>query len=294
MPGRRPYGLITAFITPALVLYVVFVAYPYLQGVLKSLTAWSGLSGKAEFIGLENYLGLLRDEVFLQSVRTSLTLAVLTIGPIFGLALFIAVMLARPGRLAAFLRAVAVLPLLLSLPTVAVLARQAFQVDWGFVNSGLRAVGLSQLERAWLGDADLALFAVAAAWIWFATSFYVLIFYAGIQNIPDDLYAAARVDGATTFQLLRYITVPLLWDVLRVSVVFFVVGLFVFSFPLIHVMTDGGPSHTTEIMASWLYKEAFVSSKFGYASTIGVAILALALLLSLTSARLMRRETVEY
>lgn len=286
--------MIVMFIAPALLIYVVFVAFPYVQGLLRSLTMWSGLSGRSEFVGLGNYAALLEDRLFLQSVANNVALAAVSVVPIFGIALLIAAMLARPGRFSAVLRAVIVLPLLLSLPAVAVLARQIFQINWGLVNSALRVIGLESLATAWLGDPDTALFAVAATWIWFATSFYILIFYAAIVNIPEDLYLAASVDGANAIQAFRHLTVPLIWDTIRVSIVFFIVGMFIFAFPLIHVMTEGGPSNSTEVMATRLYKEAFISSKFGYASAIGVAILLVAIVMAAVSTILTRREVVEY
>lgn len=288
--SRDKWLFIALFLLPAMALYGGFVLLPYLEGIQKSFTSWSGFSGDAPFVGLGNYATLLGDDVFLKSVANNLILAAGTLPLVFAIALALAVSLNRTGRYVKVLRVVVVLPILLALPTVAALARQAYQPDWGFINYFLRAAGLEGLASPWLAQPGLALYAVAAAWIWYAASFYFIIFSAGLQNISPEVVEAARLDGAGPARLFWHITLPLLAPVLRVSVVFFIVGIFVFAFPLVHVMTQGGPSHQTEVMATWLYDQAFLQAKFGYASAIGVAVLVVSMTLAAVGAALIRNK----
>lgn len=291
MPGK--YGrqglFISLFLAPAVFLYGIFVVNPYLAAIQRSFTSWSGFSGQAPFVGLSNFRQLLEDEVFVLSVKNSMIL-VLTLPVVFAISLGLAVTLNKQDRFAKIMRIVVVLPILLSLPTVAALAKQAYQPDWGFINYFLRAVALDAWASPWLAEPNLALYAVAAAWIWYATSFYFIIFSAGLHNIPPDIFEAAKLDGAAAWGMFTKITLPLLVPVLRVSVFFFIVGIFLFAFPLIHVMTQGGPGHQTEVMATWLYKQAFLEAKFGYASAIGVAVLVLSLALAGIGTGLLRKQ----
>jgi N-acetylglucosamine transport system permease protein len=288
------WPVILVFVGPALLLYSIFVLYSYARGLFMSLTNWSGLSGRADFVGLANFSALLADEVFRLSVLHNLQLALYTIIPIFTVALFLAVVLNRPGPWAFSLRVALFVPLLLSVPASAVLGRYIYDPAWGLLNSTLKMVGLGSFAKAWLGEVSYALPAVAAIWIWHAVGFYMLIFYAGLQGIPTDLYDAAKVDGAGPWQQFWSITLPLLWETLRVSLVFFIIGVWTYAFPLVHVMTEGGPSHATEVLGTWLNYNAFWVSKFGYASAMGVALFLMVFVFSAIGVWLMRREVVEY
>jgi N-acetylglucosamine transport system permease protein len=293
MYKMRKWPLVVTFVGPSLILYLVFTIYPYVQGLQRSLTDWSGLSGAAKFVGLGNFGAFLKDPVFLISLRNSVLLWVYTM-PVFVLALFLAVVLNRPGGWGLTLRIMFFLPTLLSAPATGALARQIYNPKWGILNSTLSAMGLEGFARPWLGEAHLALPAVATIWIWHATGFYTLIFYAGLQNIPVDLLDAARVDGANAWQQFRFVTLPLLWEVARVAVVFFVIGSFAYSFGLVHVMTEGDPAHASEVIGTWLYHQAYRESKFGYATAMGVVMFLMTFLFSAIGVWLMRRETVEY
>jgi ABC-type sugar transport system permease subunit len=286
---RRRLVSAAMFLLPALALYGLFVLYPYVLATQRSFTAWSGFSGMAPFVGLQNFQALLDDKVFIQSVENNLVLMA-TLPIVFSISLLLSVVLYREYRFAKTMRVIVVMPLLLALPTVAALARQAYQPDWGFVNSILDVLGLQAWRRPWLAEPDIALYAVAAAWIWYATSFYFIIFSAGLRNIPHEIFEAAELDGARPWKQFTHITFPLLKPVLRVSVFFYVIGIFLFAFPLVHVMTQGGPSHATEVMGTWLYSQAFLQAKFGYASAIGVAVLVVSLVIAGLGALLLRSK----
>ncbi|MGQ9585382.1 MAG: carbohydrate ABC transporter permease [Anaerolineae bacterium] len=294
MYKMHKWPVIGVFVAPALILYLVFVVYPYFEGFRKSLTAWSGLTGTAKFVGLGNFRALLQDPVFLTGLRNTVLLWVYTMPPVLVLALFLAVVLNRPGGWAYALRVAFFMPALLSTPAAAALGTQIYNAKWGLFNSTLKALGLNVFTRMWLGEPNLALLAVASIWIWIVTGFYMIIFHAGLQNIPVELLDAARVDGANAWQQFRFVTLPLLWEVVKVAVVFFIIGSFAYSFALIHVMTEGDPAHATEVIGTWLYYKAYREASFGYAAAMGVVIFLLSFMFSAIGVWVMRREVVEY
>jgi N-acetylglucosamine transport system permease protein len=293
---RHKYRFIVPFLAPALLLYVVFVLWPYGQSFYVSLTQWRGVSANKKFVGLGNFNKLLHDQFFWNALKhNGLLLIVLPIVTI-GLALLFAALFTQGGRGvpgANAYRVIFFFPQVMSAVAISVLWQFIYHPSLGLLNGFLRTTGEGGLRRTWLGDPRTALWAVAAVIVWQAVGFYMVLFIAGMQSIPSTFYEAATLDGATRWSAFWRITLPLLWDNMQTALVFIGIGaldLFIF----IQVMTNGGPNRSSDVVARYMYDEAFGKSEFGYATAIGVTLLLLTLGLSVLTLRVTRRERIEF
>src|SRR5690606_15462399 len=181
----------------------------------------------------------------------------------------------------------------MSVVIIGVLWQYIYNPIMGILNATLNAIGLGGLARPWLGDPATALWAVAAVVVWQAVGFYMVLFVAGMQSIPLDFYEAARLDGANRFSQFKDVTMPLLWENIRVAIVYIAIAA-LDLFTIIQVMTEGKPQRSTDVAARYMYEQAFKNSQFGYASAIGVVLLILTLGLSIILLVFSRRDRLEY
>ncbi|WP_433086115.1 carbohydrate ABC transporter permease [Dactylosporangium sp. CA-052675] len=290
--GRRLFAI--TFLLPAVAVYAVFVVSPYLQAFQVSTTNWRGLSPTWDYVGTGNFTRLLSDEYFWNALRhNAVLLAVLPVATIV-LGLFFASMLNIHGvRFAAVYRIVYFFPQVLSVAIIGVLWREMYAPNGGLVNGFLRAVGLGSLGRTWLGDPDVAFWAVLVVMVWSNVGFYVVLFGAAMSAIPREIYEAVMLDGASRSTTLWRITVPLLWDTIQVAWVYLAI-IALDGFALVQIITNGGPGFSTDVVGLRLYNTAFGDAKFGYASAIGVAMFFVTLSVAIASLRLTRRERIEY
>lgn len=295
----QKYRLIIPFLLPALLLYGIFVLFPYARAFPISLTSWRGVSADMPFIGLDNYRQLFEDSRFLDALsRNAQILVVLPIITIT-LALLFASLFTQGGtgiRGSGFYRVVFFFPQIISAVIIGILFQYVYNPNMGLLNGVLRNVGLDALTQTWLGNPATVLWAIVAVAIWSSVGFYMVIFIAGMQSIPTSFYEAAVLDGATRWSSFRDITLPLLWETIRTAMIYIAIFALDF-FVLIQVMTGGGSttaSRRAEVVAVYMYGEAFGRNRWGYSATIGIALLVLTLLLSIVVMRLTRRETYEY
>jgi N-acetylglucosamine transport system permease protein len=292
-----------AFLLPPLALYGYFVLSPYAQSFLIATTNWQGLSPRYDFVGLDNFERLLKDEYVWNALLNNLWLLVLLPVLTIALGLFLATMLnvgGRGGRSAvtgvrgsALYKVIYFAPQMLSVSIVGVLWMEVYNPRRGLLNGVLRSVGLDGLAQVWLGDPTYAFWAVLAVMVWANVGFYVVLFGAAMQSVPRDIYEAAALDGAGRGTTLLKITVPLLWDTIQVAWVYLAI-LALDGFALVHVMTKGGPNFSTDVVGLRLYTEAFGDYKWGYASAIGVVMFFVTLSVTVLSLRLTRRERIEH
>lgn len=289
---RDKYRLIVPFLAPSVLLYVVFVLYPYLQAMYISLTRWRGLTRNMTFVGLDNFQRMLNDNLFWNALSHNaiylITLPLITIA--FGL--FLAFLLTQGVRGAKFYRVTFFFPQVMSVVAIGVLWSFIYHPTMGVLTSILRLVGVEN-PPVWLGNPDTALAAVAVVVIWQSVGFYMVLFIAGMESIPETFYEAAIIDGATRWHLFWNITLPLLWDTVRTALVFLAIGA-VDMFTITQTMTQGGPSRSTDVLATYLYERAFLQSEFGYATAIAVSMFLLVLTLSTILMRVTQRESLEY
>ncbi len=297
--NHQKYRLIIPFMLPAVILYGVFVLYPYVQAFYLSLTSWSGVSANKPFVGLKNYGNLLTDGRFLDALlRNGQLLIVLPMGAIL-IALLFAALFTQGGTGimgSGFYRVVYFFPQVISAVIVGILFQYVYNPRYGLLNTTLEKMGLDSLTRTWLGNPSTILWAIAFVFIWSAVGFYMVIFMASMQSIPTSFYEAATLDGATRWRQFRDITLPLMWETIRTTLIY--IGIQALDmFVLVQVMTGGGStsaSRNAEVVAVYMYTEAFTKSRWGSAAAVGVILLLLTMLLSVVIMRVTKRETYEY
>jgi N-acetylglucosamine transport system permease protein len=276
---------------PPLALYGLFVLWPYTQAFYLAFTDFDGVSADVNLVWFDNFTRLWDDPLFRAGLTHTAVLVAVVPPATVALGLFLAAA-TRVGRVARAYRVVYFFPQLLSVAIVAVLWQFVYTPNSGLLNGLLKAVGLT--GRSWLAEPDLALWCVVAAMIWSAVGFYVVLFAAAMDSIPQHITDAARIDGAGPVSLFFRITLPLVWDSVQVAFVYLGI-LALDGFALIQIMTvgPGGPDSSTEVIGLTLYRTAFTYGRFGYASAMGVVLFFLSLTLAVLAMRFSRRESVE-
>ncbi|MBU8709861.1 carbohydrate ABC transporter permease [Bacillus subtilis] len=269
------------FLVPALV-FLLFVYIPIFENVFLSLFQWSSFSPEKTFIGLKNYVELFHDPVFYQALTNNVLYAVISIVcQVFGGLILAAVLEDKLVRKwSPFFRTVFFLPVVISMTVIALLFDFIYNPETGLLNQLLQAIGLDQLTRAWLGDDSTAMLSVIFVSQWQSIGYIAMLYIVSIQKIPDELYEAARLDGAGKIQQFFHITVPQTKEMSFVAVVMTLTGAFtVFNEP--YILTGGGPGNASEVLSTFLYKSAFTKDMMGYASAIATVVLIITLALSL-------------
>jgi raffinose/stachyose/melibiose transport system permease protein len=280
--------LIALFLSPALVLFLLFVIYPIFRSLYFSMFDWNGLGPAVDFVGLKNFTDIMTDKVFLKALGNVGLIVAFSLGLQLPLALALAVMVGRdlPGR--GMFRTIFFLPYVLSEVNVAIMWMLLFNPnpDRGLINAV--AVALGGEPVGWLSDTDIVLWSVFIALTWKYFGFHMLLYLAGLQNIPAELEEAARIDGANSFQNFFYITLPLLGSTIRTTVYLSVLGS-IQQFILVWIMTKGGPVNASETLATYMYRFGFVRFQLGYGSAVAIYMFLICLIFSLIYQRLSRQ-----
>jgi multiple sugar transport system permease protein len=282
-----------AFLAPALLLITVFFALPVCAAFVLGFTDFDiyALADRStvRVTGLRNYVTLFSSPLFWQALRNTAEFAL--IGGPLSIAVSLAAALlvnAKSTRFQPFFRSVLFMPFVTTLVAVAIVWRYLYHPQYGLLNWLLGLVGISAVD--WLGNPTFAMPAIMLVAIWKGFGYNMLVFIAGLQNIPDDLYEAARLDGATAWQQLRFITLPMLRPTLFFVTVITMVGFFqLFAEP--YVMTQGGPLRATTSVVLLMYEEGFRWWRMGYAAAVAVVLFLVILAFTLVQRRL-QRETI--
>jgi ABC-type sugar transport system permease subunit len=281
------------FLLPAVALIGVFTITPFLQAILLSFQTWDGISPDSPFVGFDNYQRVFGDEIFWASMKNVVAFGL--IGFVFGngIALVVAVAVNQIARAKAFFRTAYYLPSVFSVVVVGLIFQWIFEPTIGILNSLLKSVGLDALTHNWLGDPNTALISVAATFVWYHWGFAFILFLAGLQDVPRELYEAAELDGARGWAKFRYITWPHLAPVTTiVSLLTLLAALQVFG--TVQVLTNGGPGDHTMVPTLLIYQEAFTSNRYGTAAAMSVlfggALVILALIQLAVSGRRSRND----
>jgi ABC-type sugar transport system permease subunit len=281
--------LVAAFVLPSLLIYGLFMVYPFLGTIHLSLTSWDGFAATKDFIGLDNYRVLFGDAEFWEALSHNLIWAVIgTAAPII-IGLPIAVMLWSGARFRLGFRAMYFLPVILPSVVQGIIWGWIYNPIFGVLNSILEAVGLGQFTTGWLGNPDTALYAVLAAAVWGTFGMIVVFFLAGLQGIDMNLVDAARVDGANAWQRTRHVLLPGIAPIFTFVLTITLVGAFS-VFDVIYVLTRGGPGTATEVLAGYSYEMAFSRNYAGYGSAISMVIAVLSLVLAIAFLRIRERN----
>lgn len=260
-------------LAPFLAAFGLFFFLPALETFWLSLTE-SSLTRTSAFVGLDNYHTLLNDPSFWDSVGNTFYFSLLTVIPLCALGLLMAMLVDRFARVQGWLQGTFFLPFVLPISVMTLIADWMLQPSSGVVNHILGG------QRAWLADPHWALPAVAIGTIWWTVGFNMLLFLAGLRNIPAELYEAAALDGARGFTLFRTITWPALRPVATTALILqLIASLKVFG--QTYILTSGGPFNTTRVALHYMYETAFTQSDAGYAAAVAMAFVAIVILLSL-------------
>ncbi|MBQ5949209.1 carbohydrate ABC transporter permease [Massilia sp. ST3] len=267
-------------LAPFAVVFLLFFFLPALETFWLSLTE-SSLTRTNAFVGLANYATLVQDPSFWAALRHTFYFALLTVVPLTALGLVMALLVDRFVRTRAWLQGAFFLPYVLPISVMTLIADWMLQPSSGVVNHVLG------MQRAWLADLTWAMPMVAIATIWWTVGFNMLMFLAGLRNIPADLYEAAALDGARGFTLFRAITWPALRPVAGMAMVLQLIASMKI-FGQTYILTTGGPFNTTRVTLHYMFETAFTQSDAGYAAAIAMAFVLIVVLLSLAQAAFVR------
>ena len=287
---RRAWVAAGLFLLPALALYALFVLFPILQAARFSLYDWNGLEAMDQFVGLANFQRALADPVFRASVAHNALIVFLSLAIQLPFALALALMLNRRFRGRAILRLVFFAPYVIAEVITAIVWSLILQPN-GLAEHLLTSIGLGDVYSPWLADPDTVLPALFLIITWKYFGFHMILLLAGLQGIPREVEEAAEIDGASRWQSLRFVTLPLLGPTLRVSVFLSIIGSLQL-FDLIWVTTRGGPVNASNTMAVYMFDRGFVRFQFGYGSAVAVILFLICFVLALAYQRwVLRRDT---
>ncbi len=267
------------FILPSLLAFALFMFLPILLGFWYSLTDYTGLSSDYSFIGLANYAKMFQDRYFKVSIKNNCIYAAWYSVLTMLVSLLLASLLNRLRRCRKFFRVAFFLPYISSMVSVAIIWKMIFNPQGGPLNTVLAQLGITNLPQ-WLASTTWALYAVIIVSVWKNAGYYMMIFLAGLQNVPDSLYEAAALDGAGGWQKYFRITLPLISPTIFLNMILVTISSFQ-VFDLISVMTDGGPGMSTNVLAFRIYQEGFRQMHMGYASSIAYFLFAIILAITL-------------
>ncbi|MDQ6419499.1 sugar ABC transporter permease [Paenibacillus sp. LHD-117] len=286
---------ILSFIVPTFLLFAALTAYPLVRGLYISFFKWSGYSGDMAFIGFDNYVRLFKDDIIGTAIFNDFFLVFWKVALIMLMATILAVALTRMNiKRTGLFRIILFFPNLISVVVIGVLWRYIYNPsDIGFLNAFLSLFASEPVKTVWLGSESTAMWSILAPAVWAGIGFYMILLMAAIMNIPESLYEASNIDGASRWHQFKHITIPLIWEQMKVSIIHIVITTLNGSFIIVWLMTEGGPDNSTQVMGSYLYQIGFKQYHMGYASAIGVLILVLTLVTSLILNRLMKRDTIQ-
>ena len=264
---------ILLFVAVPMLIYVFFALIPILYNIYISLFD-TNLLTPGKFVGLKNYARLLKDTTFLRALRNNIFLVIGSLAAHMGLGLFFANAIFQKVKGSKFFQSVFFLPSVICGVAVGLIWTFVYHGNYGLLNAFLKLIGQGDLQQVWLSNKNLALICIIVVVMWQWVGYHVVIQLAAMRNIPQELYEAAQLDGASEWQQFKHITVPLIRPILKVDAVLIITGALKY-YDLVAVMTNGGPNHATEVMSTYMYYEAFNVLKFGYSSAIGVVLLIL-------------------
>ena len=282
---------ILACLSPALILFFTFLIYPTIEVFRMSLFKWGGFSNNQQFVGLDNFKILWQDENFFRTIQnTILLIVVVTIFTIVLAVLFAAILSTEKIRGNNFFRIIFYIPNILSIVVIAGIFAAIYDPKAGLLN----AVLPEAWNKLWLGDQSIVIYSLAFALIWQAIGYYMVMYMAGMANIPASLYEAADLDGAGKIGKFFNVTLPLIWNSIRTTLTFFIISTINLSFLLVQILTDGGPDGSTEVFLSYMFKQAYTNSSYGYGMAIGVVIFIFSFGLSGIVSHITKRDILEY
>ena len=271
---------------------LAFAYWPILSTIHYSVSSWNGISKNMTWVGFDNYLRLLKDPYFYSSLKNNLLVIAVSLLIQLPLSFFTAYSVFKvKTQWAEMTKVIFYIPGILSMVMIGLLWRFIYDYQYGPLNTLLRAIKLPNLAHVWLTDPHTAMSAILVVIIWVYFGYHCVIHSAGINSLPIEIMEAARIDGAKNWVLISQVIIPMLSEVIRVTLIISLIGSFQL-FDLIWIITGGGPFHQTDVLATYMYNQAFQVREFGYAGAIAVVILLCALCATLVQ-NLWQRENAK-
>ncbi len=279
---------IALMLGPALVLFTGFFVYPVGYAVAYSFTNSAGFGG-AKFVGLDNYTALLDDSFFWQSLRNTVIILVVSLVVLIPASFALALLLRQRIKFGGALRALVFGPAIIAPILVGLIWVFLLDPKIGLLNRLLEPLGIGPIH--WIGGNSLTPYSVSLVFIWSSIGFAMTIFYAGLQLVPNDVLEAAKLDGATSWQQLRHVTIPMMRETFAIVTVLLITNVFKI-FELVYMLTGGGPVHRSETLVSYMYFVTFTNQRYGSGMSIAVVIFVLGALTSLAYLAAARRRSI--
>ena len=274
----------TLFLLPIAFFLIVYIFRSVFYTFKLSSLDWNGVSQSKDFIGLENWKTLITDKTFFTTIKNNIVMVIACLVVQMPVALVLAYLLDWANKRAKFLKSVYFLPLLMSSVALGFLFKQLLDSNYGLAGAVMNLFMDSPFNL--LGNEKTAIWAVIGVICWQYIPFYMVYYFAGLTSISPELYEAAVIDGAKRHQYIFRISLPILSDTIKAATIMCIVGSLKY-FDLIYVMTEGGPSGSTELMATYMYKSAFTQMKMGYGSTVAAAMFIIITTISLFTFKMM-------
>ncbi len=275
------------FLLPVLVLLAAYLLYPIVATFANSLYKWNGISADKQFIGLQNWIELIHDKGFWQAARNNVSVMVLSLVIQMPIGILLATFLDAGGKKFNIFKTIWFLPMLMSSVAVGYLFRYALATNGGLLSSLSELFGGGKVDI--LGNQSTALLGVIGVVCWQFIPFYMVYYIAGYSSISADVYEAAVIDGATHTQYILHVALPLLVPTIKSAVILSLIGSLKY-FDLVYVMTGGGPGTSTELMATYMYKNSFVTFNMGYGSCVAAGMFLIITVFASLLMRLMNRK----
>jgi len=284
---------ILAFVLPALLIYIFIVLVPIGNTAYHSMFKWNILGAK-KFIGFDNFVNLFtKDKIFQASMVNTFLLMFASLIIQTPLAILLAIALSGTIKGKRYFKTVFFFPNILSSVAVGLLWTFIYNPEFGIINRALEFLGLNGLTRLWLADKKTVLPSIIVTICWQFIGYHMILYLAAVESIPKEIREAALIDGVNNVSMIWYITLPLIRHMIRIDTILMATGSLRF-FDLIYVMSNGGPNHASEVIASYMYYKSFRDMQYGYGSAVSMVLLVLCLLITFLLNRIFHSEKVEY
>jgi len=283
-------------VAPAVILFIIFMLIPTINVFKMSLYKWGGYSNNKTFVGLNNFKILMEDMNFFRSFQNTILLIIIVTIVTMALSLIFAAILSREEiKGQNFYRIVFYIPNILSVVVISAIFSAIYDPNNGLLNSIIGIFrGSGKTPVLWLGDQKLVIYSLAIAMIWQAIGYYMVMYMASMASVPQSLYESANLEGAGRIQQFFSITLPLIWTNVRTTLTFFVISSINLSFLFVKALTGGGPDGSTEVFLSYMYKQAYTNSSYGYGMAVGVVVFLFSFGLSALINFVTKREPLEF
>ena len=265
-------------VVPTLIVYSVFIILPIGIAVWYSFTKYSG-TGKATFVGLENYMRLFKDKVFWVSLKNTMIIFVLAFVLLLTISFLIALLLNNKLKGTDFAKALIFSPAIIAPIIVGIIWVYILDPNVGIINNILDALHLDFLKQKWIGGETLSPYSIAFIYFWQQLGYLVTIFIAGLKMIPEEVLEAVKIDGASTMQKIRYVIIPMMRSTISTVAVLIITGVFKI-FEIVQQTTGGGPNHLSETLVTYSYSTTFTSGNYGYGMSLATVTFVLSLIIT--------------